>query len=129
MYKIISIILTFLILSQTSEVSFVDVLKVKNLYEHVKFHQEQYGDSLLDFLTEHYGGSDMDQKNDHQDHDNLPFKHSSKTCSHHILLFTIDLIHQELKIDPSLDSRVNFFYKETTSVFELDSILQPPQFT
>ena len=129
MYKIISIILTFLILSQTSEVSIVDVLKVKNLYEHAKFHQELYGDTLLDFLSEHYGDGNIDHKNDHQDHDNLPFKHTSKTCSHNILLFTIDFMHQELEIDTSLDSSVNFFYRETTSVFELNSILQPPQFT
>jgi hypothetical protein len=128
MYKIISIILTLLILSQTSEVSIVDVLKVKNLYTHVKFHQEHYGDTIIDFLTEHYGDGVVDHKNDHRDHDNLPFKHSSKTCSHNILLFTIDLIHQELKIDSSLDSRVNFFYKETTSVYELNAILQPPQY-
>ncbi len=127
MYKIISIILTFLILSQTSEVSIVDVLKVKNLYEHAKFHQENYGDTILDFLAEHYGDGDMDHKNDHQDHDNLPFKHTSQTCSHNILLFTIDLIHQELEINTSLDMSVNFFYKESTSDFEKNSIFQPPR--
>lgn len=129
MYKIISIILTLLILSQSSEVTVVDVLKVKNLYEHVKFHQEQYGDTVLEFLTEHYGDGDVDHKNDHRDHDNLPFKHSSKTCSHNILLFAIDFSHQELKIDSFLDSNLNFFYKETTSVYELNAILQPPQHT
>lgn len=55
MMKFFSIILSSLILVQSLNISLEDISKLNVLLEHAKYHQENYGDSFVEFLSEHYG--------------------------------------------------------------------------
>jgi len=126
MKKTISILLISLILLQTSEASIGDILQLKNLYKHAKFHQEAYGDDFFDFFSEHYGDEMQTHQNEHPEHENLPLKHQ-----HNCIDTTITAVtHACYSINEQsrLQIPVNFFYTESTSVFEKPSVFQPPQF-
>ena len=127
MTKFTSILLTSLLLIQSLNISFEDISKLNVLLEHAKFHQEKYGDSFFEFLSEHYGEGKYQANNNHKEHENLPFKHNSQTCSHLNTAFTFNAIVLETKKYPILTLSSNFFYKESSSSFEKSSIFQPPK--
>ncbi len=125
MKKIISILLIGLILLQTSDMSFGDILQVKNLYQHAKFHQETYGDSYLAFFTDHYGNEMLVHQDEHQEHGDLPFKHQ-----HNCIDMTVTVIpttNYSIKEQSFVEIPFNFFYKESTSIFEKTAVFQPPK--
>jgi hypothetical protein len=125
MKKIISIVLISLILLQTSDISFGDILQVKNLYQHAKYHQETYGDSFLAFFSEHYGDETLAHQDEHQEHGDLPFKHQ-----HNCIDMTITVMpttNYSIKEQPFLEIPFNFFYTESTSIFEKTAVFQPPK--
>ena len=80
MNKLVAITYAVLILMQGFNFSFEDVSKLNALIEHAKYHQETYGDSFLEFLAEHYGDAKFQHENEHDGHEELPFKHH-QTCS------------------------------------------------
>jgi len=125
MRKIISILLISLILFQSSDVSFGDILQIKNLYQHAKFHQETYGDSFLWFFSEHYGDERLVHQDEHQEHEDLPFKHQ------HNCVDTVTAIasttNYSIKEQSLIEIPFNFFYTESTSIFEQTVVYQPPK--
>ena len=128
MMKFFSLILSSLILVQSLNISFEDISKLNVLLEHAEFHQQKYGDSFFEFLSEHYGEKTSDISNKHKEHKDLPFKHDSNT--HNNLNWTIVLngLFIELKNTAILTaSKANFFYKESISIFEKQSVFQPPK--
>jgi hypothetical protein len=106
--------------------SFEDVSKLNALIEHAKYHQETYGDSFLEFLAEHYGDAKFQHENEHDGHEELPFKHH-QTCSHNSVTFTVPTLNFTLEYQPFVEIPFNFFYKESTSLFEKPSVFQPPR--
>jgi len=130
MMKFFPIILSSLILIQSLDISVEDISKLNVLLEHAKYHQENYGDSFFEFLSEHYGEEiTEDTSNNHKEHKDLPFKHDNNTSNN--LNWTISLNGVFLiKSTPVLESsNSNFFYKESTSIFEKQSVFQPPKFS
>ncbi|WP_323789572.1 hypothetical protein [Psychroserpens sp.] len=127
MNKLIAIIYSVLILFQSFNVNLEDISKFKALMEHAEFHQENYGDSFLDFLDEHYGNKVAEHDNNHDEHKDLPFKHNHQTCTHTTIVFTFETIKFDFTNEPLVERLVNFFYKESTSLFEKPSVFQPPK--
>jgi len=125
MRKIVSILLISLILIQTSNASTGDILQVKNLYQHAKFHQEAYGDSFLDFLSEHYGNQMQQHQDEHQDHKNLPLKHQGNSTD--TVVTITSNANCSIEDHPLVEIPLNFFYSESTSKFERKAHFQPPQ--
>lgn len=126
--KFFSILLSSLILVQSLNISIEDISKLNVLLEHAKYHQENYGDSFLEFLSEHYGsGITEGDNNNHKEHKDLPFKHDNNTCYN--LNWTINLSGAfVVKNTTALESSTpNFFYKESTSMFEKQTVFQPPK--
>ena len=127
MSKVFAILFSTLILVQSSNISFEDFSKLNVLLEHAKFHQESYGDSFFEFLTEHYGESTMQHEDDHEEHQELPFKHQHD-CTHITFDFTAN---QLFKFENGQHNfrqiPFNFFYKESSSLFEKPSVFQPPK--
>ena len=127
MSKVFAILFSSLILVQSLNISFEDFSKLNVLLEHAKFHQETYGDSFFEFLAEHYGENTFQYVNEHQEHEELPFKHH-QDCTHIVFDFTaishffIENTQQNLTEIP-----INFFYKESSSLFEKRSVFQPPK--
>ncbi len=127
MSKLFAILFSSLILVQSLSISFEDFSKLNVLLEHAKFHQETYGDSFFEFLAEHYGENIIQHGIDHEEHEELPFKHQ-RDCTHIAFDFTAN---PRFNLDSNQQSFIqipfNFFYKESSSLFEKPSIFQPPK--
>lgn len=127
MLRPIAIFYALLILLQSLNISFEDVSKFSALFEHAAFHQETYGDSFLDFIAEHYGMASADYKIDHSEHKDLPFKHDHKTCCHVNTSFILHHFDFVASYPSFIEIPFNFFYEESTSLFEKPSVFQPPK--
>jgi hypothetical protein len=127
MTKFITILLSNLILLQSLNVDVESFSKLDVLLEHAQFHQEKYGDSFFEFLSEHYGTQDLLDKKEHKEHKDLPFKHSTHNCTHHITDFSLSNTLFEIKNNIFLESKPNYSYRESLSFFEKTSIFQPPK--
>ena len=128
MSNLVAISFSLLILIQSFNINLEDISKFKVLLEHAQYHQERYGDSFMDFLVEHYGDKKVEHGNNHKEHEDLPFKDSQHMSSHINNVFTVNSIKYDLKYSPFIAVPFNFFYKESTSLFEKTSVFQPPQF-
>ncbi len=128
MCKLVAIFYSFLILVQSFNINAEDLSKLSVLVEHAKFHKDMYGDSFFDFLSEHYGDQKISHPDNHKEHEDLPFKnHQHMLCLvNSVFILTPELLfqleHQSFKNIP-----LNFFYKESTSLFEKPSVFQPPK--
>tara|TARA_R110002049_G_scaffold46286_4_gene134717 strand:- start:4422 stop:4811 length:390 start_codon:yes stop_codon:yes gene_type:complete len=127
MSKFIAISYSVLVLIQSFSINLEDISKFKVLLEHAEFHQETYGDSFGDFLGEHYGNKNVEHGNNHKDHKDLPFKDSHHMSSHINTSFTINSVSYDIKYSTFIEIPFNFFYKESTSVFDKLSVFQPPK--
>lgn len=128
MVKLITIAFSTLILFQSVNISFVDISKFNTLLQHAEFHQKAYGDSFMDFLAEHYGDTEFGHEADHEEHDDLPFKHNHQSCVHNTVTFTLQAWSFGLAYIPYSEVPLNFFYTESSSLFEKASVFQPPKF-
>ncbi len=116
-----------MILIQSFNINLEDISKFSALMEHASFHKEMYGDTFFEFLAEHYGDAKDDHENDHEEHDDLPFKDNHHLCSHVNtsfinVSFSFDFNYQEF-----IEIPFNFFYNDTFSSFEKTTIFQPPK--
>ena len=127
MQKLFAITFSFLILFQSFNVGAEDLSKISVLFEHAQFHQETYGDTFYQFLAEHYGERLADHETNHDEHEDLPFKHQHQSCSHVSIAFMVQTITFDLSCEPFIEIPFNFFYKESTSLFEKSSVFQPPK--
>ena len=127
MNKLFAILYSLLILLQSFNINFEDISKFNVLLEHADYHQETYGDSFLEFLAEHYGDAKIDHGVDHDEHENLPYKHHHQSCAHVSFAFTFETIDYQFNYVPFLEIPFNFFYKETISSFEKPVVFQPPK--
>ena len=125
MNRIISILLIGLLLFQSSTVSINDILRVNNFFKHAEFHQKNYGDNFLEFLSEHYGDKQQAHHSENQEHPKLPFTdHQNKSDT--IITIHITSIYR-IKDQTSTKVTPNYIYKEPVSKFEKMSIFQPPR--
>lgn len=126
MTKLLSIYFASLIFFQSFNLSFEDFSRLSALVEHVSYHQKTYGDSFIDFLSEHYGNSASSHNDEHQEHKDLPFKDHHQTCHTHIN-FTLQVLCFSLDYEPFIEIPFNFYYSESSSLFEKPSFFQPPK--
>jgi len=125
MSRLLSIFLSVLVFSQSSNFGVEDFYKLDVLLKHAKYHQIQYGDNFFEFLAEHYGLEKQKQQPDHKDHKNLPFKHLD--CSHISSFIPLQFECSVIKKPEICLGKPIFFYKELGSLFEKVSIFQPPR--
>lgn len=126
MRVLIAILLSNLILLQSFNIGLEDFSKIKVLLEHAQYHQETYGDSMIDFLVEHYGDNENKTPN-HKEHKDLPFKQDSLNHNHLPSVFTLNSSVLKLKQNIAIQVKKNYFYKESSSLFEKPSVFQPPK--
>lgn len=127
MSKIVAILYSTLILFQSFNISFEDISKFDKLLEHAEYHQQMYGDSFFEFLSEHYGDEAVSHSNEHDEHDDLPFKHNHQTCVHPNATFTLQAFNFDLECQSFIGIPLDFYYKDSTSLFEKPSVFQPPR--
>ena len=130
MSKLISIVLSSLMLIQSFQISINDIMQLDELIEHAQFHKQEYGDNFLVFLSKHYG----EQKAAHtehnhkeqSDHEQLPFQ-----CQgHYVSLLAI----MQLPFQPSSNpfesnttTEANFHYLNLYASLSDTQLLQPPR--
>ena len=128
MSKFVVIFYSFLILVQSFNINIEDISKFNALLEHANYHQQMYGDDFFEFLSEHYGEQMNSHENKHEEHEDLPFKDKHHIFTHINTAFTL-FPKTTYSFLPRLFTEVplNFFYKETVSLFEKPSVFQPPK--
>ncbi|MFL1010840.1 hypothetical protein [Flavisericum labens] len=128
MSKLVVIFYSFLILAQSININLEDLLKFSVLIEHAQYHKEMYGDTFLEFLAEHYGDKEAPHPNDHKEHEDLPFKnHHHMLCQVNGVFLMVPELACQLVYQSYQNIPLNFFYKESTSLFEKPSVFQPPR--
>ncbi len=129
MIKFISFSIASIILIQSFNIHLLDVLKLKNLMEHIEFHQSTYGDNVFAFVAKHYGYQKLkhEKKDEKGDHQQLPFHHN--TCIDSVVFYVFDINRYQLKdLDHSDPELSTFFFQSAYSFMENSDIFQPPQF-
>jgi len=127
MQKLFAISYVVLILFQSLNFGFEDISKFKTLIEHVQYHKEMYGDSLIEFLAEHYGEAQENHQNDHKEHKNLPFK-DHHMCTHINMPFINNDTSFDLSYLDFVEIPFNFFYRDCFTSCEKPSVFQPPKY-
>ena len=130
MAKLLSLLLSCLILIQSIDIEINDITRMGDLMEHAKFHADKYGDNLLVFLSKHYGELKEQHHKDHQEekknHEELPFKHQCNCASALAIVMNTSL--PELNSPQASESWVaNFYYKTITSSLHTEGQFQPPR--
>lgn len=130
MSKLFSIILSVLILAESSTLNLWDIAQLEDFLIHAEFHKEKYGDNLIEFISKHYGKQKeqhhLESREEHKDHGELPLNHQS--CSHSIVVFLMDRNHFILPKTPrALDTVGGFFYQESYYPKAIFDIFQPPK--
>ena len=132
MEKLFSIAFSFLIVFQSFNIHFGDIVKFNDFLEHAEMHSENYGDDFFVFLSKHYGELKESHKEQHQkeeeNHSHTPINHdcNSQIQSSFVLnsfLLTIKNSNKEI------EKSTIFYYQDKFSSFEKQKIFQPPQFS
>lgn len=130
MLKLTSIAVSLLILVQSFNIHFSDIVELDELIEHAQFHAEEYGDNFLVFISKHYGELKAEHSKRHQEereeHEQLPFQHQCQTAllSAFVLNQTPDY---PLEIDLVVDLDSNYFYQVSYHSLAQEGLFQPPQ--
>jgi hypothetical protein len=126
MAKLISILFSILILFQSFNLQLEDYSKISVLFEHAQFHDDNYGDSIIDFVVEHYNTSYFDSDKQHKEHKNLPFK-KERSSKNQVNSFTLNLDSYTFNNITFRKISLNFFYNVSYSTLVKPNVFQPPQ--
>jgi len=127
MSKILAFTYSILILLQSFNINLEDFSKINALLNHAEFHKEMYGDTFFEFIVEHYGDAKDNHKNDHKEHDDLPFKDSHHICTHINTSFISITNNYDFTYTEFIEIPFNFHYNEALTDSEKPSIFQPPK--
>ena len=131
MSNLFSIALSTIILLQSIGVTIHDIAQIDDFIEHANYHNEQYGDNVLVFISKHYGDLKATHEREHheekQEHEQLPFHHQSHVCS--ISAFILSNSIEEIAVIQFSDYKShNFIYQEPSSSLIKETPFQPPRF-
>tara|TARA_R110002051_G_scaffold181460_1_gene250963 strand:+ start:36112 stop:36465 length:354 start_codon:yes stop_codon:yes gene_type:complete len=109
-----------------------DIAQFDEFIEHAKFHSEQHGDTILVFISKHYGELKAEHQKNHQeeekDHENLPFNHSSNSNTVNTLAFILDSLKSDVQIlDFTVTVESNFYYQVPVYNVHEKGLFQPPR--
>ena len=130
MSKLFSITLSIIILLQSIGITIHDIAQIDDFIEHANYHNEQYGDNVLVFISKHYGDLKATHEREHheekQEHEQLPFHHQSHVCfiSAFILNNQIEVIDV---VEFSDYKSHDFIYQEPSSSLIKETPFQPPR--
>lgn len=132
MLKLTSIAVSLLILVQSFNIHFSDIVELDELIEHAQFHAEEYGDNFLVFISKHYGELKAEHnkkhQEEHEEHEQLPFQHQCQTALHSAFVLNQEADYP-LEIHLVLDLDSNYFYQVSYYSLAQEGLFQPPQQT
>ena len=132
MHRFLSIVISLVILGQSIGVQFGDLVQLDELIEHARFHQEEYGDNLLVFLSKHYGELKAEHAKKHQEergeHEELPFQnHLQFASSFNFILYRPFRLLVSVPEGPFQQKTDNFYYQMPDSSLFPSGVFQPPR--
>lgn len=130
MLKVTSIAVSLLILVQSFNVHFSDIVELDELIEHAQFHAEEYGDNFFVFISKHYGELKAEHSKKHQEekeeHEQLPFQQQCQTASLYAFVLN-QTVDNTIEMTFTLDQDVNFFYQASYHSLAQEGLFQPPR--
>ena len=128
--KILSISIASLVLLQSVNLHFIDLVELDELLEHYEFHQEEYGDNFLVFVSKHYGELKAEHSQKHQeeqsDHEKLPFQQQTPSIQLVVLFNTLNPFTSSTT-EIANSSSANYYYHNFYSFDWADGPFQPPK--
>jgi hypothetical protein len=131
MLRLISILLAPLLMLQSLRISFSDLVQLDELLEHARYHEEQFGDNFITFLSKHYGSLKEDHAKKHGEekpqHEQLPFQQHSHLAGIQIVMLRqtgLDLI---FPADDVVSGKPHFYYFLADATGFKSGIFQPPK--
>ncbi len=130
MFKLTSIAVSLLILVQSFNIHFSDIVELDELVEHAQFHAEEYGDNFFVFISKHYGELKAEHSQKHkeeqQEHEQLPFQHQCQTAS--LSAFVLyKVADYPLEVDLVIDLESNYYYQNSYHSLAQEELFQPPR--
>ncbi len=130
MTRLVSIALSLTVLFQGLHLSLSDVVQLDELLEHARYHEQQFGDDFLTFLSKHYGEQKEDHSRQHSEekeqHEQLPFQHSPQLCGSYTFILKQSV--PELDVLPeNREGKAVFYYLPLGSASYESGIFQPPR--
>ncbi|WP_273568964.1 hypothetical protein [Maribacter halichondriae] len=130
MTKLVSIAISLLILVQSFNIHFDDIVELDELIEHANFHSEEYGDNFFVFISKHYGELKAEHNQQHQeekeDHEQLPFQHQYQSTS--LSAFVLNNISDyPLSPETVVHHDANYFYQASYHSLAQEGLFQPPR--
>lgn len=133
MLKITSILISSLILIQSFNIHFDDIVEIDELIEHAQFHAEEYGDNFFVFISKHYGELKAEHSQKHQeekeDHEQLPFQNQCNLASFSAFVLNQTANDYPVVIDFVYGCDSNYFYQVSYHSLAQEGLLQPPRHT
>ena len=130
MLKLTSIAVSLLLLIQSFNIHFDDIVELDDLMEHAQFHSDEYGDNFLVFLSKHYGELKAEHSQKHQEeqgeHEQLPFQHQCHTTSFSAFVLN-QTVDYPIEIELVIDQTSNYFYQASYHSRAQEGLLQPPK--
>ncbi len=130
MVKIVSFLISVLVLMQSMNLHFEDLVELDSLVEHYQFHNEEHGDNLFLFVSKHYGKlktvHDQEQQEGQDDHENLPFQHAGHSLQIMVFVMSPNTYPYSFAEVPSSHNN-NFHYHLSYSLDLEDGLFQPPK--
>lgn len=130
MTRLVSIVLSLTVLLQGLHLSFSDMVQLDELLEHARYHEQQFGDNFITFLSKHYGEQKEDHNRQHSEekeqHEQLPFQHSPQLCGTYTFIAKQSV--PELEVFPEIsEGKAVFHYLPLGSASYESGIFQPPR--
>ena len=130
MTKLAALFTAMLLLFQSSNIPIADLLELDELVQHYQFHNSEYGDSLIVFLSKHYGELKTEHnrkhREEHQEHEQLPFQQNSQSVL--IMAFVpCEILLYDSHADIVFEEGMNFYYSESYSFLWGEIAFEPPR--
>ncbi|GGG40545.1 hypothetical protein GCM10011414_07560 [Croceivirga lutea] len=130
MQRLITILLTTVILLQSINIQINDLIEIDELIEHYTFHNKAYGDSFVEFVSKHYGELKTEHSQKHKeeqsDHEKLPFQHTGYAFSTLDFVVSSGFPFHSL-MEASITKEAYFHYQISYSFDLTYGLLQPPK--
>ena len=131
--KLSALVFSTLLLLQSMGLNYDDLVRLDELFEHASYHQQQYGDNIITFLSKHYGDQKEAHQRDHQeeqdDHRKLPFQ--QQQCQQHLApVFLGQLVMGKSEASHTSTDRKSsrgFYYSLNDYDAHSQAVFQPPR--
>lgn len=127
MKTLVSYLLIALLTMQSFGLNAKTTSSFNSLLEHYQLHRVKHNNTFVEFLDLHYGSQKKEHKDEHEEHESLPFQGSQHHHISHNYYFEINYHNDFYVIIPNEQIQHNFNYTSISCSLRETKILQPPK--